>query len=190
VAASPARDAVAPPRLTSVPALAEVYRRHAGDVARWAARLGGPRIEVDDVVQEVFIIVGRQLPQFRGEAKLGTWLFRITDRVVRNQRRWWAVRRIVTRLTSAHGERLCAPDGDPREAVERRAAVATAYRLLDQLPEKYRRILILFELEELPADEIASLLGARVETVRVWLHRARRLFLERQQALEAEEEIA
>jgi RNA polymerase sigma-70 factor, ECF subfamily len=174
--------------LASAPGLAEVYRLHAGDVARWATRLGGPELDVDDIVQEVFIIVGKQLSGFRGEAKLSTWLFRITDRVVRNHRRWWRVRRVLTRLTSRHSEELRAADGDPGEALERRATAAAAYRVLDALPDRHRRLLILFELEGLSAEAIAPLLGVRVETVRVQLHRARKLFLARQEALEKEEE--
>jgi RNA polymerase sigma-70 factor (ECF subfamily) len=83
----------------------------------------------------------------------------------------------MTRLTASHGERLASEDADPLQSLERHAAARSAYRALDQLPEKYRRVLILAELEELPAEEIARLLDARVQTVRVWLHRARRLFL-------------
>jgi RNA polymerase sigma-70 factor (ECF subfamily) len=172
-------DDSAQAEVASPPTLAEVYRRHAADVGRWATRLGGPRVDVDDVVQEVFLVVNRQLSGFRGEAKLTTWLFRITDRVVRNHRRWRAVRRIVTRLTTRLGDRLASTDDDAFQTLQRHAAVKAAYRVLDQLPEKYRRVLILSELEELPAEEIARLLDARIETVRVWLHRARRMFLER-----------
>jgi RNA polymerase sigma-70 factor (ECF subfamily) len=172
-------DDAAEAEVACPPTLAEVYRRHAADVGRWAARLGGPRIDVDDVVQEVFLVVNRQLPQFRGEAKLTTWLFRITDRVVRNHRRWRAVRRIVTRLTARLGDRLASTEDDAFQTLQRHAEVKAAYRVLDQLPEKYRRVLILSELEEMPAEEIARLLDARIETVRVWLHRGRRMFLER-----------
>jgi RNA polymerase sigma-70 factor (ECF subfamily) len=159
--------------------LAEVYRRHKADIGRWAARLGGPRIDVDDVVQEVFIVINRQLPNVRGDAKLSTWLFRITERVVRNHRRWWGVRRIMTQLSPRQQEGLSHPGPDPADDLERREAVAAAYRVIDRLPEKYRRVLILAELEEMPPEEIATLLDARLETVRVWLHRARRLFLDR-----------
>lgn len=169
-------------QLASLPPLAEVYRSHATDVARWAARLGGPLIDIDDVVQEVFVIVNRQLPHFRGDAKVTTWLFRITDRVIRNHRRWRAVRRIVIRLTARHTERLISGDADPLETLERHAAAKEAYFVLDQLPEKYRRVLILSELESLPVDEIARLLEAPIGTVRVWLHRARRMFLDRVRA--------
>ncbi len=166
--------------------LAELYRQHAVDVGRWAARLGGPTLEIDDVVQEVFLVVNRQLAQFRGEAKLTTWLFRITDRVVRNHRRWRAVRRIVTSLTTRLGDSLASSDDDAFETLERHARARAAYRVLDRLPEKYRRVLILSELEELSAEEIAALLEARVETVRVWLHRARRLLLARMRERDAE----
>lgn len=171
--------AARPIAATSSPSLAEIYRRHKADIGRWAARLGGPRIDVDDVVQEVFIVINRQLPHFRGDAKLTTWLFRITERVVRNHRRWWGVRRIMTHLSPRQHEVLTHPGPDPAEELERREAVTAAYRVIDRLPEKYRRVLILAELEEMPPEEIATLLEARLETVRVWLHRARRLFLDR-----------
>jgi RNA polymerase sigma-70 factor (ECF subfamily) len=176
-----------PPRLAVVPPLADIYRRHAKDVGRWAARLGGPRVDVDDVVQEVFIIAARKLDSFRGDAKLGTWLFRITDHVVRNHRRWWRVRRVLTPFTDRHSEQLASADIDPLETLERRTAATRAFRVLDRLPEKQRRVLVMQELEELPAEEIAELLEARVETVRVWLHRARRSFLKSLQQLEDEE---
>jgi RNA polymerase sigma-70 factor (ECF subfamily) len=166
-------------RGASALALADVYRQHAVDVGRWAARLGGPRLDIDDVVQEVFLVVHRQLPTFRNEAKLTTWLFRITDRVVRNHRRWLAVRRLVTTLTFRHSEELPSGEADASETLERHAAAQAAYRVLDRLPDRYRRVLILAELEELPAEEIARLLDARIETVRVWLHRARRMLADR-----------
>jgi len=167
------------PRDGSPPTLADVYRLHAADVGRWAARLGGPRVDVDDVVQEVFIVINRQLPQFRGEARLTTWLFRITERVVLNHRRWWRVRRIMTSLGTRHSETLAAADADPLQLLEQRASVEQAYHVIDRLPEKYRRVLILSELEGMPPEEISALLEARLDTVRVWLHRARRLFLNR-----------
>jgi RNA polymerase sigma-70 factor (ECF subfamily) len=172
----------------SRPALEELYLAHAADVGRWAARLGGPRIDVDDVVQEVFVVASRRLEAFRGDAKITTWLFRITDRIVRNHRRWWNVRRIVTRLTPRQQETFVARGPDPLQELERRAAAEAAYRVLDRLPEKYRRVLVLSDLEEMPAEEIAEVLGARLETVRVWLHRARQKFLAQLGDVDADEE--
>ena len=134
------------------------------------------------------MVVNRQLSRFRGEAKLTTWLFRITDRVVRNHRRWRAVRRVMTQLTARHGERLASREATPLEALERHAAVRAAYQVLDQVPDKYRRVLILAELEEMPGEEIAQLLDVPIATVRVWLHRGRRAFLARVRARDEADE--
>src|SRR5262245_13697994 len=70
----------------------EVYRLHADRVARWVARLGGPAVDVEDTVQEVFVKVHRLLAQFRGDAELTTWLYRITENVTRARRRKERVR--------------------------------------------------------------------------------------------------
>ncbi len=86
-------------------------------------------------------------------------------------------RRIMTALTPRHDEVLAATGPDPLQELELRSAVEAAYRVIDRLPEKYRRVLVLSELDEMPPDAIAALLDARVETVHVWLHRARRMFL-------------
>src|SRR5205823_4400364 len=50
--------------------LESVYREHAALVKRWALRLGGPAIDVEDTVQEVFLVVQRRLPEFRGDARI------------------------------------------------------------------------------------------------------------------------
>jgi RNA polymerase sigma-70 factor (ECF subfamily) len=160
--------------------VAGVYRAHAADVARWAAHLGGPRVDPDDVVQEVFAVVSRKLAGFRGDAALTTWLFRITDKIVRNQRRRWAVRRILVGWSDDLAETAPSDAPTPLDELEARQRAAGAYAILDRLPEKYRRVMILFELEELSGEDIAVLLGTKPSTVRVWLHRAREKFLTHQ----------
>ena len=52
-----------------------VYRTHSAAVARWAARLAGPDLEAEDLVQEVFLIAQRKLSGFRGEASPARWLY-------------------------------------------------------------------------------------------------------------------
>ena len=59
-----------------------LYRAHAPVVARWAAHLGGPSLDVQDAVHEIFLIVRRRLPEFRGESKPTTWLYRITAKTL------------------------------------------------------------------------------------------------------------
>ena len=161
-----------------LPDLEAVYRAHAPTVARWAAKLAGPLIDVDDLVHEIFLVVGRRLPEFRGDAKVTTWLFRITERVARESRRRDRFRRWFARTRRLEIERTTAPTRlTPVDDLERRQSKETVYRILDRLPDKYRKVMILFELEELSGEEIAALTGLKLATVWVHLHRARACFL-------------
>lgn len=165
----------APPTPYTVP---EVYRLHADDVARWAARLGGPRVDVEDVVQDVFVTVTELLPEFRGEAKITTWLFRITQNKVRQRLR----RARLLRLLGQHEQEtladLPALGPSPLCDLERKEAHKIVYKILDGMGDKYRTAFILFEIEKLSGEEIAQLLEQKVATIWVWLHRARTQFLD------------
>jgi RNA polymerase sigma-70 factor (ECF subfamily) len=165
----------------------DIYRAHARTVGRWAERLGGPRVDADEVVQEVFLTVSRRYAEFRGEAKLSTWLFRITRRVVANHHRAARRRGIWARLTSRISEVVAGGGPDPGDALEGRQAGDRLQRVLDGLSERYRIVLVLFELEEMSTDEIARFMDRPAATVRVWLHRARAQFTARWRA---EEEVA
>ena len=161
-----------------------IYRQYGRAVARWAARLGGPHISVEDIVQEIFLVVSRRLPGFRGEAKLSTWLFTITDRTIRNWRRRERWRRFVSRLARHIEETTDTMQPTPVEEIERHQAAERFYRILDEMPHRHRNLLVLFEIEAQSADEIGQLMGLKAATVRVRLHRARTDFLKRMQALE------
>jgi RNA polymerase sigma-70 factor (ECF subfamily) len=165
--------------------LAAVYDAHAERVAGWAARLAGPRLDAEDLVHEVFLTVHRELHRFRGEAKLTTWLYRITANVVRDRRR--QEQRLWRRNRLAGDEAERAPAGPtPLEQLEQQREAALVYRVLDGMKERYRTVLILFEMEGLSGQEIAELTETRLETVWVWLHRAREQFRARLAKLEPE----
>ena len=157
--------------LPTVPPVDEIYRLHAADVTRWAARLGGPRVEPEDAVQEVFVIVQRELPRFRGEARLTTWLYRITENVVRHQRR---KRRWLGWLRKDEDPpEPVSPDRTPLEDAEARQSRELVYRALDRMNERYRTAIILFEIEDLPGEEVAERMGMKLGNLWVLLHRAR-----------------
>ena len=164
-----------------------IYRRHARTVGRWAERLGGPRVDADEVVQEVFLAVNRRRAEFRGDAKLTTWLFQITRRVVANQRRAARRREMWGRLTSRISEAVAGGGPAPGDALEGRQAADRLQRVLDGLSERYRSVLVLFELEEMTTDEIARFMARPPATIRVWLHRARAQFTARWRAEPDEE---
>jgi len=169
-------EAFAEPAAVLAPAsFDEAYRDHAQSVARWARNLGGAEIEVEDVVQEVFLVVSRRLRDFRGEARFGSWLFEITRKIVANHRRrhrwrFWTGKHDVALATAASGP-------DPAAQLEQRRAAAIFYQALDRLAEKYRTVLVLFEIEGLSTQAIAELRGLRLGTVKVQLVRARQHFL-------------
>ena len=161
-----------------------VYRMHVQQVGRWAARLGGPALDLEDTVHEVFAIACARLATFQGRSTIATWLFGITDMVVRHRRRkerWWRWLSWSSWSADEMVGLLPAPGPDPLMAAEQNQTTASVYRVLDQLSESDRRTLILFELEEMSADEVGEVLGIKPANARVRLHRARARFLRRYQ---------
>jgi len=159
----------------------EAYRDYAQTVARWAWHLGGPHVEIEDAVQEVFFVVSRRWSDFRGDARFTTWLYSITRKIVanhRNRHRWrfWLAGKERDNLLD-----LPSTLPDPLNTIERAQARAIFDRILRTLPERYRTVLALFELDEMSTEEIARLCHSSVATVKVRLHRARKMFSQRYQ---------
>jgi RNA polymerase sigma-70 factor (ECF subfamily) len=166
------------------------YREFAPRVARWAERLAGPGFDVEDVVHDVFLVAQRRLPEWRGEAKLSTWLYEITIRVVQRRRRTrgrWRLlpwRRSEADVGWTASALPAPPAPTPVELLERRMTTALLYELLDGLDDKYRTPLILFELEGMPGREIATVTGTSVGNVWVRIMRARAELARRMEARE------
>jgi RNA polymerase sigma-70 factor, ECF subfamily len=170
-----ARPAAAPPPL----AIGDLFRAHAESVHRWAARLGGPGVDADDVVQEVFLLAQRRLPEFRGAAKIETWLYRITERMVKKQRfsPWrLRLRRLLLGRDDERPNAMRPSPLTPLDALEKREATRLVYAALASLPEKQRRAVIFYEIDGLSGEQIAELTGIKLATVWVHLHRGRERF--------------
>lgn len=150
------------------PALVAVYREHFQFVWRSARRLGAPPAALDDVVQDVFLIVARRLPEFRGEASIKTWLFAITMRVVQVHRR--SVSRHLRRVEAFAEAHV---DGGRTDPYARSDAADQLLKLLDRLDDERRAVFVLAELEGMTAQEIAAGLGLNVNTVYSRLRAAR-----------------
>jgi RNA polymerase sigma-70 factor (ECF subfamily) len=174
-------DQVESPERAESLELGTVYATYADRVGGWAARLAGPALDPEDLLHEVFLTVREQLPHFRGDAKLSTWLYRITLNVVRDRRR--KERRHWLRNLFYGSQQPRIDHKTPYDSAEERQVTSAVYRVLDQLKERERTLLVLFELEGLSGEEIADLLGVKLDTLWVQLHRARakfRLRLERE----------
>src|SRR5712671_3497818 len=157
----------------------ELYHRFRRQVAGNLYRVLGDRTDLDDLVQEVFVIAFRGLDRFRGDARLSTWLYRICVNV--------ALGRIRTRkrrpaaiggldLDTVSSDPLAERPETPDRSLERRREQERVYRALEQLPPKKRIVLYLHEIEGLDLKEIAYLVDSNPVTVRTRLFYARREF--------------
>lgn len=170
------------------PTAAEVFRLHARDVERWASRLGGPGLELEDVVQQVFLKVHQHVGGWTaGSGQLTTWLYRITENEVRHRRRKNKLRLWLGGTPEETAGGVPAPGPNADQELERHQGRQRFYRVLDSMKERHRTVLVLFELEAMSGEEIATLLGAKSATVWVWLHRARAEFLSRMERIIREE---
>jgi RNA polymerase sigma-70 factor (ECF subfamily) len=154
-------------------AFRQVYERHRQDVARLVYRMIGPRSDLEDVVQEVFVQVYKSLKDFRGQSKFTTWLHRVTVNVVLMHRRAARSRPVFAEEPPAEGA-VFSLDILPDEDAERRERMRAFARLLERLADKKRVVFVLHELEGVAPGEIAKIVGAPVLTVRTRLFYARR----------------
>jgi RNA polymerase sigma-70 factor (ECF subfamily) len=157
---------------------ADVFRDHHAFVHRVVQRLLGPGdADVDDVVQEVFLVVLRKLGSWDGACRLTTWLYGVTWRVASSHRRR---RRVRAFFSFEQGGSDFPEPADERPSPEQRSIQQQSshevYRVLDRLGEKKREVLILYELEGLSGTEISELLGVAEGTVWTRLHHARHDF--------------
>jgi RNA polymerase sigma-70 factor (ECF subfamily) len=152
----------------------ELFLRHRGDVTRLVYRVLGPSNDVEDVVQDVFVHVYRSLPKFRGDAKFSTWLYRLTLNVARMHLRRGRSRPRFADVEVPEHRRDGKPAETPDVVHERGERVRALYDLLETLSEKKRTVLVLHDLEGMPAKEIAGVVDAPVLTVRTRLFYARK----------------
>ena len=172
-------------------AFVEVVRAHAGRSLALAKRFLKNEADAEEAVQEAFLSFFRSLDRFEANARLGTWLHRIVVNAALMKRRALgrsAERNIEDLLPTFYedGYRI-----DPRAAwtmpsdviLQQRETRQMVRDKIDELPDKYRTILVLRDLEERDTAETATLLGESPGTVKTRLHRARqalRTLLERE----------
>ena len=153
--------------------LGQLYRQYRVEVVRNLHRMLGPgRVDLEDVLQEVFIEVFRSIPRFRGDSKLSTWLYRICVNVALQRLR--KRKRLNEVQPDEHHE--VRDEATPQRAYESREQMQAVYRILDTLAPKKRVVFVLHEIEGREPKEIAEIVGAPVLTVRTRLHYARKEF--------------
>lgn len=166
--------------------LVELY----GDrVYRLLVRMLGRRDEAEDMAQEVFVQVFKAIDQFRGDAKLGTWIYRIAVNLCKNRTKYLARRRAEAQeeleplaeraaLGEARGvtsSELAGPD----QLVEGYQVEAIVKLCITELDTEFREVLVLRDVEDLTYEEIGQITGLAEGTVKSRLHRARAMLKER-----------
>ncbi|MFT3776625.1 MAG: sigma-70 family RNA polymerase sigma factor [Minicystis sp.] len=163
----------------AVPSFEAVYEQCFDLVFRNIRRLGVPEAGVDDAVQEVFLVVHRRLAEFEGRSSLRTWVFSIVARVAKDHRRTLRRKSPHARGPDAAVDADTVPDeraADPHARTERSEGVRLLHRVLDALDDDKRAVLVMAELEQMSAPEIAEALGENVNTIYARLRAARRDF--------------
>lgn len=136
-----------------------------------ALRMLGTRAEAEEIAQETFLRAHRSLPEFRGEARLHTWLYAIASRLCLNR-----LASPDRRLVRGDDEALAAAASDEPSAaarLERSERDAAVREAIAALPEERRIVVVLRDLEGLSYEEIGEVLALEPGTVRSRLHRAR-----------------
>jgi RNA polymerase sigma-70 factor, ECF subfamily len=160
-----------------------LHRRYQPLAVAFLRKLGVQERDLDDASQDVFVELFRYLPRFRGEADPKTWLYRLCITQARRTRTRNRLRRAADILLARSPE--AAPVASPgfcEQAARRRIAAALA-----QLSDGDRTVFVLFEMEGLAGEQVASIVGCKEATLWRRLHYARERF---RQALFGTEEVA
>jgi RNA polymerase sigma-70 factor (ECF subfamily) len=165
----------------------KLYRDHVDLIYRYAYRLCGEAESAKDLVQETFLNAYQGLKDFRGEAKVSTWLYTIASRAclrMRRKRKGQPEHELSIEefVPTSEGEfRLQIPmDGlSPEEALQNKELRKALDLAIEKLSPKYRMALVLRDMEGLSAKEVGAIMGLNERAVKSRLHRAR-LFVRRE----------
>lgn len=160
------------------PTFERVYAETFPAAWRMVRRMGVADTSVDDVVQEAFVAVYRNLFRFNGASTVKTWVLGVTMGVVRNYRRAWRRKRAGCALATVVEDPDLIPAAalDPHQHLTRAEAGRLVQQVLNGMNEEKASLFILVEIEGLTAVEVAQGLGLNVQTIYSRLASARREF--------------
>jgi RNA polymerase sigma-70 factor (ECF subfamily) len=157
---------------------AAVYEEHSRQIYYLALRFLGDPALAEDATHDVFLKAYRKFHEFRGDAAIRTWLYRIAVNHCQNLLQSWHRRHILTVADDLLWDTTAAPTDNPLRVLEIKELGQRIQKTLDTLPEPYRLLLLLVADEKLSYDEMAELTQQTADAVRGKLHRARKAFAE------------
>jgi RNA polymerase sigma-70 factor (ECF subfamily) len=156
--------------------------RYGGDIYALLYRLTEDAEEASDLTQETFLQTFKAIKNFRGEADLKTWLYRIAVNESRNRFRWWKRRRRektdsldapVGEGETFLGDLISSSSASPEDAILRREREKVLTDALRSLPDIFREAVVLCDVEGLSYEEIAVALEINIGTVKSRIARGR-----------------
>ena len=165
------RELVARAKRGDVHAFAALYRAHASHVFGVCVRLAADRVRAEELLQDVFVRIWERLASYRGDAAVGTWIYRLAVNTVLEADRTDARRRARIENDNTRDGAIEARDLSIEHRIDLEHALAA-------LPPGARRAFVLHDIEGYQHHEIARMTGLAEGTIRAQLHRARQLLME------------
>nr|WP_320148209.1 sigma-70 family RNA polymerase sigma factor [uncultured Anaeromusa sp.] len=160
---------------------AAIYQEFAKPIERYLLRFLEPR-EAEEVTQEVFLKVNSSLADFRHEAKLSTWIYKIATNMAIDRLKKASYRFETKQISLQEPERSAPVEAQHANSVESNAIHKEMNQcirgVIDGLPENYRLVIVLSELGGFSNQEIADILGLSIGVVKTRLHRGKKCLKE------------
>ncbi len=152
--------------------------KHSKRVLNLCYRLTGNKMDSEDIAQDVFVDVFRNIDRFRGESSLSTWILRIAHNkslnYIRDNRKPGIIAMELSGSGRNIGETMPGKDSDrPDRSLEIVRNAAILYGAIAELPEKLSKPFSLHKLDGMPYEEIAQFLGISLSAVESRIHRAK-----------------
>jgi RNA polymerase sigma-70 factor (ECF subfamily) len=157
----------------------EIHNTFRPKIHRYLTRLVGEN-EAEDLTQDVFVKVGQGLKNFRGDSQLSTWIYKIAtntalDRLRRSSFKKTSAASIAEAELESEDKDLWMGEKSPTADQQsiRKEMNECIRDFIEKLPENYKSVMVLGEVEGLKNKEIGEILGISLDTVKIRLHRAR-----------------
>lgn len=169
-----AHEAICPIQQCNPEAFERVYEANSELVRRICLRMLRDPIEAEDAAQDVFVCVLLKLHTFRGESALSSWLYRLTTNLILMRFRKNNHKQVCLRELLAGNGELLGDIGTPDLYLNGVVDRVDLQAALDQLPEGYRAVFVLHDVQGFAHEEIAKRFGYSVGNSKSQLHKARR----------------
>jgi len=165
--------------MTSEYEFKKIYDEYYRKIIQYLTRVAGPN-DAEDIAQDVFDKISRNLGEFRGQSKLSTWIYRIAtntaiDRLRSAAHKYSKGHTTFEETVDAEAQNVWVAHNDTAtdQTLIRKEMSECVIEFIDNLPQDDRTVIVLSELEGLANKEIADILEISLDNVKIRLHRAR-----------------